>query len=131
VNRAFSAGGLSSSKNPGALPQVRHGESVLWRTNDETAPFDAKQTASDTEAVTINRVTIWRTNHAWPEAPQYIPVYSSSRAAQLLRGSFVVKSSFQKQIHAVEIDNGVAIVERVHPEDPSDSGGALSQREIR
>ena len=83
VNRAFSAGGLSSSTNPGALPQVRHGESVLWRTNDETAPFGAKQTASDTKAVTINRVTIWRTNHVWPEAPKYIRVYSCS---------FVVKS---------------------------------------
>ena len=70
----------------------------------------------------LNRETIWRTKHAWPEAPQYIRVYSCS---------FVVKSSFQKEIHAVEIDNGVAIVERVHPEDPGDSGGALSQREIR
>jgi len=79
----------------------------------------------------LNRETIWRTNHAWPEAPRYIRVYSSSRVAQLLRGSFVVKSSFQKEIHAVEIDNCVTIVERVHPKDPGDSGGALSQREIR
>src|SRR6266568_2925441 len=39
VNRAFSAGGLFCPTNPGALPQVRHGESVLWRTNDETAPL--------------------------------------------------------------------------------------------
>jgi hypothetical protein len=98
VNRAFSAGGLSSSTNPGALPRVRHGESVLWRTNDETAPFGAKQTASDTEEpLQLNRETIWRTNHAWPEAPQYIRVYPSSRVAQLLRGSFVVKSYFRNR----------------------------------
>jgi hypothetical protein len=31
VERAFSAGVLHFH-NPGALPQVRHGESVLWRT---------------------------------------------------------------------------------------------------
>ena len=38
VNRAFSAGGISSSAESWALPQVRHGESVLWRTSNETAP---------------------------------------------------------------------------------------------
>jgi len=28
--------------NPGALPQVRHGESVLWRTRVELRAFGAK-----------------------------------------------------------------------------------------
>ena len=31
---------------------------------------------------------------------------------------------FQKQIHAIEIDNGVTVVQRVHPQNPSDSGAA-------
>jgi hypothetical protein len=33
--RAFSAAGFLDSINPGAMPQVRHGESVLWRTRGE------------------------------------------------------------------------------------------------
>jgi hypothetical protein len=43
---------------------------------------------------------------------------------------FVV-SSLQKQIHAVEIDDGVAEVERVHAEDPGDLCVALLQCEVR
>ena len=31
---------------------------------------------------------------------------------------------FQKQIHAIEIDNGVTVVQRVYPQNPSDSGAA-------
>ena len=36
--RTFSGGGFCST-DPGASPQVRHGESVLWRTGNETAPL--------------------------------------------------------------------------------------------
>jgi hypothetical protein len=32
-------GYLGGNRIPGALPQVRHGESVLWRTSDERAPL--------------------------------------------------------------------------------------------
>jgi hypothetical protein len=35
VNRAFSAWLSGDNRIPGALPQVRHGESVLWRTSTE------------------------------------------------------------------------------------------------
>jgi len=38
LSRAFSAHIRSNQKNPRALPQVRHGESVLWRTGNDTAP---------------------------------------------------------------------------------------------
>jgi hypothetical protein len=38
VNRAFSAEVLLIH-SPGALPQVRHGESVLWRTDLTRAPL--------------------------------------------------------------------------------------------
>ena len=43
----------------------------------------------------------------------------------------VVKSSFQKEIHAVEIDDGLADVQSIHPQDPTDSGVTLPQRELR
>jgi len=38
---------------------------------------------------------------------------------------------FQKQIHAIEIDDGMTDVQRVHPQDPTDSGAALAQGETR
>jgi hypothetical protein len=44
---------------------------------------------------------------------------------------FVVKNSFQKQAHAIEVDDGVANVELVHAEDASDSAAALLQCELR
>src|SRR6185436_6485958 len=37
---------------------------------------------------------------------------------------------FQKQIHAVEVDNTMPVVQRIHPQDPADSGAALRQREV-
>src|SRR5258708_3816857 len=48
-SRAFSAHIRSNQKTPGALPQVRHGESVLWRTGNETAP-SALNTYASAEA---------------------------------------------------------------------------------
>src|SRR6266487_1567560 len=39
MNRAFSADGFVIITNPGVVPQVRHGESVLWRTGCELAPL--------------------------------------------------------------------------------------------
>src|SRR5882724_742742 len=50
VNRAFSAAVWVSS-NPGALPQVRHGESVLWRTANECAPNGALHGLSPKRAI--------------------------------------------------------------------------------
>ena len=50
VNRAFSAGGFFNFMNPGALPQVRHGESVLWRTNNEKAPSALRNLGSCPQA---------------------------------------------------------------------------------
>src|SRR5438445_12235599 len=38
---------------------------------------------------------------------------------------------FQKEVHAVEINDGMTVVQRIHPQDPADSGTALQQREIR
>jgi hypothetical protein len=40
-------------------------------------------------------------------------------------------TSFQKQTHAVEINDGMADVERVHAEDAGDFGVALLQCELR
>src|SRR5947207_6174259 len=37
---------------------------------------------------------------------------------------------FQKEIHAVEVDDTMTVVQCIHPQDPSDSGAALQQREI-
>jgi hypothetical protein len=48
-SRAFSAHIRSNQKNPRALPQVRHGESVLWRTGNDTAP-SALNTYASAEA---------------------------------------------------------------------------------
>jgi aminopeptidase N len=41
VNRAFSAHAFGGTMNPGAVPQVRHGESVLWRTGGEYCALGA------------------------------------------------------------------------------------------
>jgi Tfp pilus assembly pilus retraction ATPase PilT len=38
---------------------------------------------------------------------------------------------FQKQIHAIEIDDGMIFVQRIDPQDTADSCAALLQREIR
>src|SRR5438132_10266874 len=38
---------------------------------------------------------------------------------------------FQKEIHAVEVDDSMTVVQCIHPQDPADSGTALQQREIR
>jgi hypothetical protein len=43
----------------------------------------------------------------------------------------VPPSLFQKEIHAVEVDYTVTVVERIHPEDTADSCATLLQREIR
>ena len=43
----------------------------------------------------------------------------------------LVKSLFQKEIHAIEIDDGTTNVQRVHPQNATDSGGALAQSEMR
>ena len=32
---------------------------------------------------------------------------------------------FQKEVHAVEVDDGMTVVQRIHPQDPADSGTAL------
>jgi hypothetical protein len=40
-------------------------------------------------------------------------------------------SLFQKDIHAVEIDDGMTDVQRIHSQDPADSGATLPQCEIR
>ena len=40
-------------------------------------------------------------------------------------------SSFQKEIHAIEIDDGSMDVQRVHSQDPTDSRAALPQGETR
>jgi hypothetical protein len=45
MNRAFSAR-VSIHRFPGALPQVHHGESVLWRTVVECCAFGAKHIRS-------------------------------------------------------------------------------------
>src|SRR6266545_1187084 len=37
---------------------------------------------------------------------------------------------FQKQIHAVEVDNTIPVVQCIHPQDPADSGAALRQCEV-
>jgi hypothetical protein len=37
---------------------------------------------------------------------------------------------FQKKIHAVEVDYTVTVVERIHSQDPANSGTALQQREV-
>jgi hypothetical protein len=42
LNRAFSALFTWRFEFPEVLPQVRHGESVLWRTGDECRAFGAK-----------------------------------------------------------------------------------------
>lgn len=39
--------------------------------------------------------------------------------------------SFQEEIHAIEIDDGVTDVQRVHPQNATDSRAALPQREMR
>jgi hypothetical protein len=44
---------------------------------------------------------------------------------------FVVKNSFQKKAHAIEVDDGVADVELVHAEYAGDSAVALLQGELR
>ena len=42
-----------------------------------------------------------------------------------------LKNSFQKQVHTVEIDDGMADVERVHAEDTGDLAATLLQCELR
>ena len=39
-------------------------------------------------------------------------------------------SLFQKQTHTVEVDYAVAVVERIHPQDPAQFGPALQQRKV-
>ncbi len=57
MNRAFSATFLWGSANPGALPQVRHGESVLWRTKREGCAFGANAHASQALVLDLRLVT--------------------------------------------------------------------------
>ena len=54
-------------------------------------------------------------------------------ANQISESLLVVTTSllFQKEIHAVEIDDGMTDVERIHSQDPADSRVTLSQREVR
>ncbi len=42
MNRAFSAGALGDDECLGRLPQVRHSESVAWRTGAECRALGAK-----------------------------------------------------------------------------------------
>src|SRR5437588_4638526 len=37
----------------------------------------------------------------------------------------------QKEIHAIEVDDGMTIVQCIHPQDSADSGATLQQREVR
>ena len=41
------------------------------------------------------------------------------------------KASFQEEIHAIEIDYGMTNVQRIHPQNATDSRGALPQSETR
>ena len=45
--------------------------------------------------------------------------------------SFDSSISFQEEIHAIEIDYGMTDVQRVHPQNASDSRAALPQGEAR
>ena len=38
---------------------------------------------------------------------------------------------FQEEIHAVEVDYAVTVVERIHAQDPAQFGAALQQRKVR
>ena len=49
---------------------------------------------------------------------------------RVIRGC-LFKSSFQKEIHAIEIDYGMTEVQRVHPQNANDSRAALPQGETR
>src|SRR5436190_11780899 len=46
MNRAFSACPVGHQIR-GAMPHVRHGESVLWRSSTENSAFDAKQSKGE------------------------------------------------------------------------------------
>src|SRR5262245_30184751 len=39
--------------------------------------------------------------------------------------------SFQKEIHAVEVDDAMTVVQRIHPQNSAHSGAALPQGEVR
>ena len=59
VNRALSSD-VCLSINSGALPQVRHGESVLWRTGDESRAFGAKHRSTPSLALTYSLLAALR-----------------------------------------------------------------------
>ena len=45
-------------------------------------------------------------------------------------GVVLLPALLQKEIHAVEVDDRMTIVERIHPQNTADSGAALLQREM-
>ena len=45
-------------------------------------------------------------------------------------GVVLLPALLQKEIHAVEVDDRMTIVERIHPQNTADSDGALLQREM-
>jgi hypothetical protein len=81
-----------------------------------------------------NKSGIWTPGN--PENPrERTPGFMASRSVKIgtegicgLPGCGVL---LQKEIHAIEIDNGVALVERVDSQNAVDSGAALLQCEAR
>jgi len=76
-----------------------------------------------------------QTGSASPAADASTTTFVSSRLTAVASREggclFVVKNSFQKQAHAIEVDDGVADVELVHAENAGDCAAALLQCEPR
>jgi hypothetical protein len=60
-------------------------------------------------------------------SPTFVSIRLPAVASREGECLFVVKNSFQKKAHAIEVDDGVADVELVHAEDAGDSAAALLQ----
>ena len=81
-----------------------------------------------------NKFRIWKPGN--PENPrERTPGFMASRSVKIgtegicgLPGCGVL---LQKEIHALQIDDGIALVERVDSQNAADSGAALPQCEAR
>ena len=66
-----------------------------------------------------------------PCSPLAISRFVINSSFDIRISPFDSSASFQEEIHAIEIDYGIRDVQRVHPQNATDSGAALPQGETR
>src|SRR6266540_3733441 len=57
-------------------------------------------------------------------------IYESKNFTEKTKWHHQRPQLFQKEIHAVEVDDAIAVVQRIHPQDSADSCASLYQAEI-